>query len=174
MNLFVLVAQVSVWNMRSPDSDVKTELMHEAFMMRWSFGDSLLKSASKMSEGKLERCLDEMWMCTWCVEQCGTMRNKSEETKNTAHHQGPQGCSAIINCVLFFCCFFIADVRKLPPIGTIRMKSKVLVAVVTQRWTSENYSDSGPSSFALRWQMLDAAREEKTSSRKKRHNMQSL
>lgn len=73
------------------------------------------------------------------------------ETKRTEHHQGPQGCSGSINCLfslLLF--FFIVDLQKLPTIGGIRMKSKVLLAVVMQKWTSEYCSDSGPLSFASR------------------------
>lgn len=66
------------------------------------------------------------------------MRNKSEETKNTAHHQGLQGCSGIVNFVGFFSAgFFSADVRqpqtnKCGVLREIMMKSKVLSAVGTQ------------------------------------------
>lgn len=72
------------------------------------------------------------------MEQCGTVRNKSEETKNTAHHQGLQGCSGIVNFVGFFLRWiFIADVRppqtnKCGVLREIMMKSKVLSAVGTQ------------------------------------------
>lgn len=73
------------------------------------------------------------------MEQCGTMRSKSEETKNTAHHQGLQGCSGIVNFVCSFSGWiFIVDVRqpqtnKCGGLREIMMERKVLSAVVTQR-----------------------------------------